>query len=160
MAFVSFPQGFEWGAATAAYQIEGAPRADGKGLSIWDVFCQQPGRVMNGDTGDVACDHFHRYRDDVALMKRLGLQTYRFSVSWPRVLPFGAGDERRRHERGAGVLGHHRDVIALAPDLELFHCGSAKSIAGRQHHGLAFQLEFLRQLAEGGGLALRRLHPP
>ena len=80
MAFLTFPKGFEWGAATAAYQIEGAFREDGKGLSIWDVFCQQPGRVMGGDSGEIACDHYHRYRDDVALMKRLGLQTYRFSV--------------------------------------------------------------------------------
>ena len=88
MAMVSFPKGFEWGAATAAYQIEGAHREDGKGLSIWDVFCQQPGRVMGGDSGEVACDHYHRYREDVALMKRLGLSTYRFSVSWPRVHGF------------------------------------------------------------------------
>ena len=99
MAFVSFPKGFEWGAATASYQIEGAPRDDGKGLSIWDVFCQQPGRVQGGDTGDVACDHYHRYREDVALMKRLGLQTYRFSVSWPRVQPFGSGRGQREGPR-------------------------------------------------------------
>jgi beta-glucosidase len=91
MAFARFPEGFEWGAATAAYQIEGAAREDGKGLSIWDVFCLQPGRVRGGESGEVACDHYHRYRDDVALMAALGLQTYRFSVSWPRVQPFGAG---------------------------------------------------------------------
>ena len=71
MAFVSFPDAFQWGAATAAYQIEGAAREDGKGLSIWDVCCQQPGRVLGGDTGDVACDHYHRYREDVALMAEL-----------------------------------------------------------------------------------------
>ena len=68
MPFISFQESFEWGAATAAYQIEGAAREDGKGLSIWDVACQQPGRVLGGDTGDVACDHYHRYREDVALM--------------------------------------------------------------------------------------------
>ena len=85
MKFHAFPKGFEWGAATAAYQIEGAAHEDGKGLSIWDVFCLQPGRVQRGDSGAVACDHYHRYRDDVALMRGLGLQTYRFSVSWPRV---------------------------------------------------------------------------
>jgi beta-glucosidase len=92
MAMHEFPAGFEWGAATAAYQIEGAHDADGRGLSIWDTFCRQPGRVQGGDSGEVACDHYHRYRDDVALMARLGLQTYRFSISWPRVLPFGTGE--------------------------------------------------------------------
>ena len=93
MAFLAFPEGFHWGAATAAYQIEGAALEDGKGLSIWDVFCRQPGRVMNGDTGEVACDHYHRWRDDVALMRSLGLQAYRFSIAWPRVMPFGTADE-------------------------------------------------------------------
>jgi beta-glucosidase len=86
-----FPPGFVWGAATAAYQIEGAPLADGKGPSIWDVFCRVPGAIANGDTGDVACDHFRRFRDDVALMAELGLGAYRFSISWPRVLPAGTG---------------------------------------------------------------------
>jgi beta-glucosidase len=87
-----FPRGFEWGAATAAYQIEGAAREGGRGLSIWDVFCQQPGRVENGESGEVACDHYHRYREDIEWMKQLGLQSYRFSISWPRVLPFGKGE--------------------------------------------------------------------
>ena len=84
----------------------GATREDGKGLSIWDVFCQQPGRVMGGDSGEVACDHYHRYREDVALMKRLGLQTYRFSVSWPRVQPGGyqAGDLGKRPGVQPGFL--------------------------------------------------------
>ncbi|WEG09072.1 GH1 family beta-glucosidase [Microbacterium horticulturae] len=85
----SFPQDFLFGAATAAYQIEGAAHEDGRRDSIWDVFCRVPGAVVGGDNGDVACDHYHRYRDDVALMKRLGLQTYRFSVSWSRVRPDG-----------------------------------------------------------------------
>jgi len=84
-----FPQDFLFGAATAAYQIEGAAHEDGRRDSIWDVFCREPGAVVGGDNGDVACDHYHRYRDDVALMKRLGLQTYRFSVSWSRVRPDG-----------------------------------------------------------------------
>ncbi len=85
------PPGFLWGAATASYQIEGAVGEDGRGESIWDRFCATPGKVKNGDTGAVACDHYHRYRDDVALMKRLGLQAYRFSVAWPRILPEGVG---------------------------------------------------------------------
>jgi beta-glucosidase len=87
----SFPDGFVWGAATASYQIEGAAREDGRGESIWDRFSHTPGRVRNGDTGDVACDHYHRYRDDVALMAGLGFNAYRFSVSWSRVLPAGTG---------------------------------------------------------------------
>jgi beta-glucosidase len=96
MVFVAFPEGFEWGAATAAYQIEGGAFEDGRGLSIWDTFSHQPGKVRNGETGDVACDHYHRYREDVALMAGLGLATYRFSIAWPRVLPFGTGPENEK----------------------------------------------------------------
>lgn len=88
---LAFPPGFLWGAATAAYQIEGAWNADGKGESIWDRFAHTPGNVLNGETGDVACDHYHRWREDIALMKELGLKAYRFSVSWPRVFPAGRG---------------------------------------------------------------------
>src|SRR5690242_5555444 len=88
---ITFPDGFLWGAATAAYQIEGAWNEDGRGESIWDRFSHTPGKVNNGETGDVACDHYHRYREDVALMKRLGLRAYRFSISWPRVVPKGRG---------------------------------------------------------------------
>ena len=86
-----FPEGFLWGAATAAYQVEGAWNEDGKGESIWDRFTHQPYRIFNGDTGDVACDHYHRMPDDVALMKGLGMKSYRFSISWPRVIPDGIG---------------------------------------------------------------------
>jgi beta-glucosidase len=86
-----FPDGFVWGAATAAYQIEGAAAADGRTPSIWDTFSAQPGRVIGGHTGHVATDHYHRYRDDIALMGSLGLAAYRFSVAWPRVQPDGAG---------------------------------------------------------------------
>jgi beta-glucosidase len=86
-----FPKGFIWGSATASYQIEGAWKADGKGESIWDRFSHTPGKVANGDTGDVACDHYHRWPQDIALMKELGLQAYRFSIGWPRILPQGTG---------------------------------------------------------------------
>lgn len=86
-----FPEGFLWGAATAAYQIEGASMADGAGESIWDRFSHTPGNMKDGDTGDVACDHYNRWREDIALMKRLNLQAYRFSVSWSRVIPEGRG---------------------------------------------------------------------
>jgi beta-glucosidase len=87
----TFPEGFVWGAATASFQIEGATREDGRGESIWDRFCATPGKVANGDTGDPACDHYHRWRDDVALMRDLGLQAYRFSIAWPRIIPDGDG---------------------------------------------------------------------
>jgi beta-glucosidase len=87
----SLPAGFVWGASTAAYQIEGAAREDGRGESVWDRFCATPGKVRGGDTGDVACDFYHRYRDDVRIMRELGLDAFRFSISWPRVLPAGRG---------------------------------------------------------------------
>ncbi|MGH8212047.1 MAG: GH1 family beta-glucosidase [Rhodanobacteraceae bacterium] len=86
-----FPVGFLWGAATSAYQVEGSPLADGAGPSIWQRFYQTAGRVSNGDTGDIACDHYHRYREDVALMRELGLNAYRFSIAWARVKPQGRG---------------------------------------------------------------------
>jgi beta-glucosidase len=87
----SLPQGFRWGTATSAYQIEGAWQDDGKGESIWDRFVHTPGAIPGGDTGDVALDHYHRYNDDVQLMKGLGARTYRFSISWPRIFPKGTG---------------------------------------------------------------------
>jgi beta-glucosidase len=93
---LGFPEGFTWGASTAAYQIEGAAAADGKGPSVWDTFSHTPGKVRGGDTGDVACDSYHRYRDDVALMASLGLRSYRFSISWPRVQPGGRGGANQR----------------------------------------------------------------
>ncbi|HKC21680.1 MAG TPA: family 1 glycosylhydrolase, partial [Gaiellaceae bacterium] len=87
----SFPSDFVWGAATASYQIEGAAHEDGRGESVWDRFCATPGKVRGGDTGDVACDFYHRYSEDVGLMKELGLDAFRFSIAWPRVLPQGRG---------------------------------------------------------------------
>jgi beta-glucosidase len=88
---LTFPEGFAWGTATASYQIEGAVGADGRGLSVWDTFSRTPGNVHGGDTGDIACDSYHRYREDVALMASLGLNAYRFSIAWPRILPSGRG---------------------------------------------------------------------
>ncbi len=88
---IQFPAGFRWGAATASYQIEGAANEDGRTPSIWDTFSRTPGKVVGGDTGDVACDHYHRYAEDVAILKRLGIGAYRFSVSWPRIQPDGSG---------------------------------------------------------------------
>jgi beta-glucosidase len=87
----TFPQGFLWGSATAAYQVEGAATEDGRGPSIWDTFSHTPGKTIDNATGDVADDHYHRYKEDIALMKALGVKTYRFSIAWPRVFPQGAG---------------------------------------------------------------------
>lgn len=87
----SFPADFLWGAATSAYQIEGAWNVDGKGPSIWDTFSHTPGKIRNGNNGDTACGHYYRWREDIALMQSLGLQAYRFSISWPRILPAGRG---------------------------------------------------------------------
>src|SRR5919206_3961354 len=87
----TFPDGFVWGSATASYQIEGAVDEDGRGPSIWDTYSHTPGKTWNGDTGDVAADHYHRLDEDLDLMASLGLKAYRFSIAWPRVIPEGRG---------------------------------------------------------------------
>ncbi|MGH8045657.1 MAG: glycoside hydrolase family 1 protein, partial [Chthoniobacterales bacterium] len=117
----SFPENFIWGAATASYQIEGAAAEEGKGPSVWDTFSHQPGAVWNAHNGDVACDHYHRYPDDIALMKKMGLQAYRFSFSWPRVLPEGTGAP---NEKGLAFYDRLIDELLAAgvqPWATLFH---------------------------------------
>jgi beta-glucosidase len=93
---LEFPNGFSWGVATSAYQIEGAVTADGRGRSIWDTFCARPGTIADGSSGAVACDHYHRWESDLDLMRNLGIGSYRFSIAWPRVLPEGRGRLNRR----------------------------------------------------------------
>lgn len=120
-AIPAFPDGFLWGVSSSAYQIEGAVTADGRGKSTWDTFCARPNTVLGGDTGAVATDHYHRYREDVALMAELGVDAYRFSVSWPRVLPAGWGEVNR-----AGLDFYDRLVdelcaAGIAPAVTLFH---------------------------------------
>ncbi|MGA8651905.1 MAG: GH1 family beta-glucosidase [Xanthobacteraceae bacterium] len=115
------PSRFTWGVSTSSYQIEGAANEDGRGLSIWDTYCRLPGKIANGDTGDIACDHYHRYREDVALMGGLGINAYRFSVAWPRVLPSGRGAVNE-----AGLAFYDRLIDALVaagiePWLCLYH---------------------------------------
>jgi beta-glucosidase len=105
---ITFPEGFLWGISNSSYQTEGAWNEDGKGESIWDRFSHAPGNINNGDTGDVTCDHYHRYKEDVALLKELGIQAYRTSISWPRVIPKGKGDINR-----AGLDFYNRLVDEL-----------------------------------------------
>jgi beta-glucosidase len=121
MERLRFPRGFAWGSATASYQIEGGAAQDGRGESIWDRFCQTPGRILHGDTGEVACDHYNRYREDVRLMKDLGHNAYRFSVSWSRVLPRGRGKVN-----SAGLSFYSRLVdellaAGIEPYLTIYH---------------------------------------
>jgi beta-glucosidase len=118
---LTFPDGFLWGAATASYQIEGAWKEDGKGESIWDRFSHEPGKIRNGDNGDIACDHYHRWREDVDLMKGLGLRAYRFSIAWPRLLPEGRGQVNQ-----AGLDFYDRLVdrlleAGIIPFVTLYH---------------------------------------
>ena len=118
---MSFSDDFVWGAAAASYQIEGAAFEDGRGLSVWDMMCRQEGRVWGGHSGETACDHYHRYAEDAALMARLGLKAYRFSVSWPRVLPEGAGAV---NEKGLDFYDRLVDALlanGITPYLTLFH---------------------------------------
>lgn len=118
---MKFPKEFVWGVATASYQIEGAVYEDGRSESIWDRFSRTPGKVLNGDTGDVACDHYHRYKEDVALIKQLGVDSYRFSLAWPRILPEGKG---KANQKG---LDFYKRLIAelleqgIAPAVTLYH---------------------------------------
>lgn len=128
---LAFPDGFLWGTATSAYQLEGAATADGKGPSIWDTFSHTPGKTNRAETGDVACDHYHRYRDDVRLMADLGFNAYRFSIAWPRVIPAGTGAANDR-----GLDFYHRLVDALLerglrPFVTLYHWDLPQALEDR-----------------------------
>jgi beta-glucosidase len=128
---LTFPPGFVWGAATSAYQIEGAWDEDGKGESIWDRFCHTPGMILDGSTGDIACDHYHRYAGDVDLMADIGLQAYRFSISWPRLLPEGRG---RSNARGLDFYDSLVDRLLAAgiePFATLYHWDLPQALQDR-----------------------------
>lgn len=125
-----FPDGFRWGAATAAYQIEGAPKEDGKGPSIWDEFSHTPGKIADGTNGDVACDSYHRYREDTQLLKNLGANAYRFSIAWPRIFPSGRG------KPNAKGVDHYKRVIdnllenGIEPFVTLYHWDLPAALPG------------------------------
>lgn len=150
----SFPDGFLWGSATSAYQIEGSPLADGAGPSIWQRFVHTPGRTADGDTGDVACDHYRRFRDDIALMAGLGLKAYRFSTAWARVLPEGRGAVNV-----AGLDFYERLVDALLerdiePLLTLYHWDLPAALDDR---GGWLNPDIAGWFADYGELLFRRL---
>ena len=131
VAIRGFPAGFLWGTATSAYQIEGAWNADGKGESIWDRYSHTPGRIRNGDTGDVANDHYHRYREDVALMKDIGAKAYRFSISWPRIFPQGTS---RPNAKGLAFYERLVDELhraGIEPFATLYHWDLPQAIEDR-----------------------------
>jgi beta-glucosidase len=128
---MTVPSDFTWGVATASYQIEGSPRADGKGVSIWDTFVRQPGTILDGQSGDLACDSYRRWRDDLHLLRELGVDSYRFSIAWPRVLPFGRGEPNE-----AGLASYERmvdDLLAagIEPTVTLFHWDLPQALQDR-----------------------------
>lgn len=127
---LSFPKDFRWGCATAAYQIEGAVKEDGRGQTNWDVFSHTPGKTYNGDTGDVACDSYHRYADDVQLMKNLGVSTYRMSIAWSRIFPEGRGQP---NQKGIDYYNKVIDTLLAAgiePYVTLFHWDLPQALPG------------------------------
>ncbi|WP_440069748.1 GH1 family beta-glucosidase [Streptosporangium sp. OZ121] len=128
---IAFPAGFVWGTATAAYQIEGAVDADGRGPSIWDTFCRVPGAVARGESGEHACDHYHRWREDVELMDRLGAGAYRFSLAWPRIVPDGDG---RVNQRGLDFYRRLADTLrerGIEPYVTLYHWDLPQALEDR-----------------------------
>lgn len=136
---MSFPQNFIWGAATAAFQVEGASKADGRGPSIWDTFCDTPGKVANGDNGEIACDHYHRFEEDIAIMKEMGIKSYRFSFAWPRLFPQG---DSVREERGFAF--YDRLINALIK-------------AGIEPLGTLYHWDLPQPLQDKGGWADRQI---
>lgn len=150
-----FPADFSWGFAASAYQIEGAADEDGRGRSIWDTFARVPGAVADGQSGDVACDHYHRFGEDVALMALLGAKAYRFSVSWPRVQPDGTGPA---NERGLEFYDRLVDALLAAgvqPLVNLFHWDLPQAL---QDRGGFANPEIIDRFAEYAWLAATRLH--
>lgn len=118
---MKFPNDFHWGVATSSYQIEGASNIDGRGQSIWDTFCATPGKVVNQESGQVACDHYHRFSEDIAIMKSMGIDSYRFSIAWPRLFPNG---DEKREERGFAFYNRLiNELIAngIEPVVTLYH---------------------------------------
>ena len=117
----TFPKGFYWGVGTSSYQIEGAWNEDGKAPSIWDTYTHKPGNIKNNDTGDVANDHYHRYKEDVALMKGIGTNAYRFSIAWPRIFPEGSGKANPKGLDFYSRLVEELKAAGIEPFATLYH---------------------------------------
>ncbi|MEU2111964.1 GH1 family beta-glucosidase [Streptomyces sp. NPDC019507] len=149
-----FPEGFRWGTATAAYQIEGAAAEDGRTASIWDTFSRTPGKVRNGDTGDIAADHYHRVSEDIALMRRLGVTDYRFSIAWPRVQPTGRGPAVQKGLDFYRRLTDELREAGIRPVATLYHWDLPQELedAGGWPHR-----ETAHRFAEYAGLAAEAL---
>ena len=120
-SYPQFPQGFDFGSATAAYQIEGGWNADGKGPSTWDVFVRKPGKIKNGDTGDVACNTYFDFQTDIDLMSELRMNAYRFSIAWPRIFPCGKGKLNKKGFDFYDRLLDELHAAGIEPFLTLFH---------------------------------------
>ena len=151
---MDFSEGFLWGTATAAYQVEGAVDEDGRGASIWDTFSHTPGNVLHGDTGDIACDHYHRLEEDLDLMSSLGVRAYRFSVAWPRVQPEGLGNANQKG------LDFYRRLVAglrersIEPVPTLYHWDLPQALEDR---GGWTSRETSERFAEYAGLVYEAL---
>ncbi|NEP50335.1 MAG: family 1 glycosylhydrolase, partial [Moorea sp. SIO3C2] len=137
-----FPDNFLWGVATAAYQIEGAASEGGRKPSVWDTFSGIPGKVLNGDTGTVACDHYHRYKEDIELMVKLGIKDYRFSIAWPRIIPDGRG---KVNQEGVDFYKRLVDCLldhGITPHATLFHWDSPQALEDKYKSWLSRQMAF------------------
>lgn len=148
-----FPSGFEWGVATSAYQIEGD--SAGRGRSVWDSFSAIPGRVLNGHTGAIACDHVHRFREDIALMAKLGVGHYRFSLSWPRIMPAGRGAV---NPEGLAFYDELVDTLlahGITPHITLFHWDSPQALEDR--YGSWRSRQMAQDFADYGAVVVRHL---
>lgn len=155
MTSYQFPDGFLWGAATAAYQIEGAIAEAGRKPSVWDSFSATPGRTLNGDTGATACDHYHRYEADIKLMAALGIKHYRFSIAWPRIIPDGRG---RVNEAGVDFYRRLVDCLrqhGITPHATLFHWDSPQALEDR--YGSWRSREMAQDFADYGTAVVSRL---
>ena len=151
----SFPPDFAWGVATSSYQIEGAVAEGGRGESVWDVFCRKPGAIRDGDTGDVAADHYHRWATDIEMMAELGLTAYRFSIAWPRVQPDGKGPA---NQAGLDFYDQLTDALlsrGITPVPTLFHWDLPQPLEDEDGGWLA--RDTAHRFAEYAGLAAERL---
>jgi beta-glucosidase len=150
-----FPDGFYWGVATSAYQVEGAWKEDGKGLSIWDTFAHTPGKIRDGSTGDVANDHYHRYKEDVALMKDIGATAYRFSISWPRIFPEGTGTPNPKGLDFYSRLVDELLAVGIEPFATLYHWDLPQTLQDR--YGGWQSVETAKAFAEYAGYVAEQL---